>query len=64
MKTSSFVGHPSEPETFEFVQTTWRGDNISRRIKAYVVFDERWPAWKRRLAFWLIQALDALTRDG
>lgn len=58
------VGHPSEPETFEFVQTNWRGDNISYRVRSFAVFNERWPAWKRWAVFRLAQALGALTRNG
>ena len=43
-------GHPREPETFSFSETTTGPNGFRRVIRSYVVFDSRWPWWLRTLA--------------
>lgn len=43
-------GHPRNPETFSFSETTIGPDGFRRVIRSYVAFDSRWPWWRRALA--------------
>lgn len=43
---TTYTGHPSEPETFEFTQTSEK-DGARVVIKSYVAYDSRWPWWRK-----------------
>lgn len=44
------LGHPCEPDTFTYSQTTTGPNGFRRVIRSYVAFDSRWPWWRRVLA--------------
>ena len=42
-------GHPREPSTFTFSETTTGPNGARRVILSYVAFDSRWPWWRKAL---------------
>lgn len=59
---ATMTGHPAEPETFEFSQTSSTDGRVRRRIKSFVTFDDLWPAWRIHAVRLLVSAVAALSR--